>query len=59
MRLDDQHAYALETWHTTLWTNGLQSFINGGPGLTLTYFTTRLYLVAFVIEMAQYDHRYM
>ena len=37
--LQNQKSYDLETWHVSLGTQPLQSFINDDPGLTLTYFT--------------------
>ena len=50
--LQNQKSYDLETWHVTLGTQALQSYINDDPGLTLTYFTARSNLVpyAFVWE---------
>ena len=38
--LQNQKSYCLETWHVALGTQALQStnvYINGDPGLTLTY----------------------
>ena len=43
--LQNQMFYDLETWHVASGTQALQSCINDGPGLTLTYFTARSNLV--------------
>ena len=47
--LQNKKSYDLETWHVALGTQALQSlykvYINGDPGLTLTYFTARSNLV--------------
>ena len=41
--------YELESWHAASGTQALQSF-NDDLGLTLTYFTTRSYLVAYAVK---------
>ena len=45
--LQNQKSYDLETWRVAL---GTQVYINDDPGLTLTYFTTRLNLAASALE---------
>ena len=46
--LQNQKFYDLETWHVALGTQARQSLYNDDPGLTLTYFTARSYLVPYV-----------
>ena len=47
----NRKSYDLETWHVASGTPTLQSiYINGDPGLTLTYFMARSNWVAYKFE---------
>ena len=48
--LQSRKSYDLETWHVASGTQAHKVYINGDPGLTLTYFTAMSHLVTYTFE---------